>query len=165
MSSLAAALLVMLTVYVRADLTPVYARHLRQHALGAEDRARELAQQLEHAAAQAGVSVALLAGLASDESALDHGRSSSEGALGALQLLPRSRWGRGWLRSRTGEAGNALWGAYALRDGLRACWGSPAHALGFYRTGRCVSGPRARHTLAVARWVDDAMRSSAGGWP
>lgn len=161
--TLASVLLVMLTVFVRADLTPVYARHLRRHPLGAEGRAAVLAGQLERAAARAGVDVAVLAALAADESAFDHDRSSAEGALGALQLLPRSRWGRGWMRGcgdRPGdcEADNALWGAMALREGVRVCRGSLGHALGFYRAGRCLAGPRGRHTLAVARWVSDMMR-------
>jgi hypothetical protein len=174
MNALASALLVILTVHVRADLTPVYARHMRQHPLGAEGRAVELAEQLERAARLADVDVSLLAALAADESAVDHARTSSEGALGALQLLPASPWGKGWQeacrRARRGrrtapetevERLNAQWGAFALRDGLVACRGHRGLALGFYRSGKCVEGPRARHTLALARWLENATK--AGG--
>lgn len=161
MSPLAATILLMLTVYIGHDGRPIYAAHLRRHPLGAEGRAQQLASQLERAADLAQVEVALLAALAYHESALDHGRVSGEGAVGMLQLLPASRWGRGWLEAcerpvtiaaARCEALNAVWGAFALRDGLEAC-GSPGRAIGFYRAGKCLEGPRARRTLALARWV------------
>jgi hypothetical protein len=154
---LAATLLALLTVWHGPD--PVYARHLRRHPRGPVARAEQLAGQLTRAARRARVELPLLVALALDESAVDHEAVSPVGAVGALQLLPASPWGRGWLRARRGvtpaedEALNALWGAYALRDGLRACGGDPGRALGFYRAGRCLEGPRARHTLALARTV------------
>jgi hypothetical protein len=164
--NLAALLLVLLTVSYGPGLRPVYARHLRRHALGAEGRAEQLASQLRRAASLAGVELALLAALAVHESAVDHDRTSSAGAVGALQLLPASRWGQGFRLAcekarcshgkgsrRLEESLNIVWGAYALRDGIRACRGHAGLALGFYRSGRCVEGPRARNTLALARLV------------
>src|SRR6185436_8422017 len=164
MSALAAALLALLTVAVGPE-GPVYALHLRRHPRGPEARAEQLAGQLRRAARLAGVELGLLAALALDESALDHSARSSAGALGALQLLPASPWGRGWLRACSSanrshgkaptslvEELNAHWGALALRDGLTACR-TEGRAVGFYRTGKCVEGPRARHTLALARVV------------
>jgi hypothetical protein len=157
-SPLAATILLLLTVHLGQGLRPVYAAHLRRHPLGAELRAEQLAVRLTRAAEAAQVEVALLAALAYDESHLDSTRVSSEGALGMLQLLPTSRWGRAWLEAcgqqlDRCEALNAVWGAYALRDGLKACRGRLGHAVGFYRTGKCVEGPRARRTLALAHWV------------
>jgi len=166
MSALASVVLVLLTVSYGPGLRPVYAPHLRRHELGAERRAEQLASQLRRAASLAGVELALLTALAVHESALDHGRRSSAGAVGALQLLPASPWGRGFRHAcktgpRSHEKGsrsheewlNVLWGAYALRDGIRACRGHTGLGLGFYRSGKCVEGPRARNTLELARLV------------
>lgn len=171
MSPLAAALLALLTVSW-AGPRPIYAKHLRRHAHGPEARAEQLAGQLRRAARAAGVELPLLAALAVDESAVDHAARSSVGALGALQLLPASPWGKGWQeacrRARRGrrtapatevEQLNAQWGAFALRDGLVACRGHRGLALGFYRSGKCVEGPRARHTLALAQWVRSRLES------
>jgi hypothetical protein len=176
MTALAATLLVLLTVSWGPGLRPVYAPHLRQHPSGPERRAEELAGQLRRAAHAARVELPLLVALAYHESALDHGARSRVGALGALQLLPSSPWGRGWLRAcgkgpRAAEKGprrrveelNAHWGAIALRDGLRACRGAPGMAVGFYRTGRCVEGPKARNTIALARVVRVRLTSPKMG--
>jgi len=167
MTTLTATLLAMLTVSWGPGLEPVYARHLRSHPRGPQARAAQLAGQLTRAARKARVELPLLVALAYDESAFDHAAVSSVGAVGALQLLPQSPWGRAWQRARRApgvsppeaEALNAEWGARALADGLRACGGLPGMALGFYRAGRCVQGPRARHTLGLARLV----RARLGG--
>lgn len=159
-------ILTLLTINWGPGLTPVYAKHLRNHPDGADARAEELADQLRRAAMRAGVDLALLTALAYTESALDHGRRSVAGAAGALQLLPSSRWGRaarlaaraaggpgGGRAQSVAERLNVLWGAYALADGLMACDGYPTLATGFYRAGRCLSGPRGRLTVALARVI------------
>jgi hypothetical protein len=179
MTPLASTLLYMHVVWVTGALEPVYAAHLRRHELGPELRAEQLAEDLVVAAELAGVPLALLAALEHDESGGDHSRVSSEGALGRMQLNPASRWGRAWLKecpggafpnstgrvrrdvaprgvsldSTTCEALNVLWGAYALRDAIEACGGDAHRALGFYRSGRCVAGPRGAETLELAEWL------------
>lgn len=166
MSPLAAAIALMLTWYVTRDLAPVYAVQLRRAPLGAEARAAELADELEAAAAAAGVDFELLAAIELDESGFDALRVGAVGELGGMQLLPESRWGRGWLREceQIGlalgysswwacEPSNVRWGAYALRAALDECGGDEHAALGFYRTGKCVRGPRGALTLEVAEWL------------
>jgi hypothetical protein len=59
-----------------------------------------------------------------------------------------------------------IWGAYALRDALDECGGNELLALGFYRSGGCVVGPRALETAARAqevRWhlFNHAVREGA----
>ena len=168
MSQLAALILTLLTVYEGRQT--VYAAHLRRHELGAVARAEQLAGQLLEASRTVGVDLALLTALAEHESAFDHGAESLESALGMLQLNPRSRWGRAWLaecrsgdltRSRC-EALNVLWGAYALRDALEACEGDAVRAVGFYRAGRCVDGPRGRRTVQHAEGVRRELQASRG---
>jgi hypothetical protein len=179
MTQLAATILFMLTVYVGRDYRPVYLQHLRETELGPELGAQELAERYLDAADRAGVDVADLYALGHDESGQNPRRVSPAGALGRLQLLPASRWGRGWLREcaprnrhdgerfrvgfpaeldlraerKTCEGSNVLWGAYALRDALVACCGVLVLAYGFYRTGKCVAGPRSRRTAKLADWV------------
>lgn len=141
----------------------VYAPHLRQHELGAELRAEQLAEQARDAAELAGVRLPLFVALLDDESHFNHAALSDEEAFGATQLLPTSRWGRACIAdtraaARVGidaaEQLNMQWGALALRDALDACDGDAVRAIGFYRTGRCVDGPRARATAERAFWVE-----------
>lgn len=166
MTPLASTLLYMHVVWVTPALEPVYTVQLRGDALGAEQRAAELARELELAAELAGVPLELLAAVEIDESDLDPLRVGAVGELGGMQLHPLSRWGRGWLaeceRANAArgtsswwacEASNVLWGAYALRDALAACGGDEWAALGFYRSGRCVRGPRGAATLELAEWL------------
>lgn len=132
------------------------------------ERAHELAEQHQVAAELAGVSVADLVGLDLDESNMDHHARGQAGERGAMQLLPASPWGRAWLREASGywaltgdvlvgERLNVLWGAYTLADGLKVCRGSLVHAYGFYRTGKCVAGPRSKRTAKRAEWVRERL--------
>lgn len=149
-----------LAILALLSLSPgVYAPALRGHELGAQARAAQLAHHLDEAARVAHVDVALLTALAFHESGLDHAAVSHRGALGMLQLNPRAPWGSAYVREcrRSPDACellNARWGAWALRDALQSC-GSTVRALGAYRTGRCVAGPRAHATQRLAwaiRW-------------
>jgi hypothetical protein len=170
MTPLALTLLYMRVVWVTPALEPVYAQHYRDHEHGAELRALEQAEQLELAAELAGVPLELLAAVREDESHFDDGLVGAAGELGGMQLLPGTPWWRGWLRdpgciprawlSRAElvwlpacESANVLWGAYALRDALVACGWDQHAALGFYRSGRCVRGPRGAATLELAEWL------------
>lgn len=167
MTSLAATLLYMHVVWVTPTLEPVYARHFREDELGAELRALEQAEQLELAADLAGVPLELLTAVMHDESGLNAALIGAAGELGPAQLLPGTPWWRGWREACRGEvdgkltapspgtcqAANVRWGAYALRDALDACGGDEWAALGFYRAGRCVRGPRGAATLELAEWL------------
>lgn len=159
--ALAATVLYMHVIWVTPALAPVYARHFREAEFGAERRALEQAEQLALAAELAGVSLALLAAVREDESHFDDDLVGDAGELGGMQLLPGTRWWRGWLNdcwsagdlhSRCDDL-NVLWGAYALRAALDACGGDEHAALGRYRSGRCVRGPRGQHTLELAEWI------------
>lgn len=137
----------------------VYAPHLRGHELGAHTRAEQLAHQFDETARITHVDVALLVAIAYHESSLDHDTKPQPLGLGIMQLNPRARWGKVWQREckRAPDACellNVRWGAWALRDAIQAC-GSTVRALGMYRTGRCVAGPRAHATQRLAwaiRW-------------
>jgi Transglycosylase SLT domain len=160
MTALAVVLLGLLTVW-EGPGEVVYVRHLREHALGAEARAEQIATTLRTAAHTQGVPVELFVALAVLESGLDAEAESRKGALGLLQLNPRSRWGRAWVADCDAFQGlcgprNAHWGAVALRDALAEC-GSEGAAVGFYRTGRCVTGPRARQVLALRARIRAAV--------
>lgn len=185
MTPLALTLLYMSVVWVTPALEPVYARHFREDALGAELRALELAEQVEFAAVTARVPVALLAAVLEDESGFNAQAFGARGELGPAQLLPGTPWFRGWfaecaqmparpdpspVNSRPSfwawkcagcqapcEAANVLWGAYALRESINACGGDEHLALGRYRTGRCVAGPRGAATLELAQWLGSML--------
>lgn len=165
MNPLALTLLYMRVVWVTPALVPVYAEHYRDDELGAELRALEQAEQLELAAELAGVPLALLTAVREDETHFDDDLVGAAGERGGMQLLPGTPWWRGWVRACAGnpwgrglpdrecEAQNVVWGAYALRVALEMCGGDEHQALGFYRTGRCVAGPRGAETLELAEWL------------
>jgi len=156
MSNLVAIILSLLTIH-EAERITVYAKHLRNHPLGPIARSEQLAKHLSAASLLSGIRVELLTALAFHESALNHNAVSPSSARGLLQLNPRSSWGKSWrseCQSYKSESRceflNVLWGAYALRDALFACNGNEVQAIGFYRTGRCINGPRSRSTSRLS---------------
>jgi hypothetical protein len=162
------AVILELMIVFRGQAT-VYARHMRTHPSGVEARATTLGAQLEWGALLADVELVALTALVHDESAMDHARVSPVGAFGAAQLMPHGRYARGYradvrrLGPSEAEASNIVWGAYALREGLTACGGSLPHAYGFYRTGHCRAGPRARHTMRLRAWIQARMQAEEAG--
>lgn len=170
MTALVTTILAMLTVFNDGP-APVYAYHLRMAHGGPEARAEDLAWQLEEASTLAGVDLALLTALAYHESAFDHGAVATVmddkprvAGEGFMQLNPQSRWGRSWRKDCTNahifgpDAGvcedlNVQWGALALRDALTFCKGDVTKAIGFYRTGKCVAGPKGQATVRLSWWI------------
>lgn len=151
------AVILALLVVTQTPTQTVYAPHAARHPNGAQGYATEVAEHLHAAAKLHDVDVALLAALAYYESAFDRRARSRVGALGMLQLMPQFRWGRAWradcrILPSECDALNVAYGAAALRDGIQVC-GSHVRAVGRYRTGRCVAGPRARATVVLAQQV------------
>lgn len=129
-----------------------------------QDRALEMASHFEEAARITHQPVERLVAVAFYESTLRPGAVARDEhgvaiARGTMQLNIHSRWGKAWLREckqapDACELLNIRWGAWALRDAMQSC-GSAVRAIGMYRTGRCVDGPRARRTVALSwalRW-------------
>jgi hypothetical protein len=153
MQALVAAILAVVTIASTPNGTPVYAPHFRDAAGGAEHRAEELASTFLFAEQVYGVDAYLLAALAFRESSLNAGAVGAQGEFSILQLHPRSRWGRAANTLCKGEASSCervavLEAARLLALGTKEC-GGEAVAVGFYRTGRCTSGPGAERVLAV----------------
>ena len=93
--------------------------------------------------------------LAWSESGFDGARVGAIGELGIMRLHPRTLIGRAYRRYHgTGQADrdrlSIFLGADALRHGYIVCR-HLAPAIGWYKSGRCRSGPAARNVVAV-RW-------------
>ena len=159
MQALVAAILAVVTIASTPDGTPVYAAHFRDAAGGAEHRAEELASTFFFAEQVYGIDAYLLAALAFRESSLNAAAVGAQGEFSILQLHPRSRWGRAahtLCQGSSCERIAVLEAARLLALGMKEC-GGEAVAVGFYRTGRCTSGPGAERVLAVrARMLSHA---------
>ncbi|MEM9189357.1 MAG: transglycosylase SLT domain-containing protein [Myxococcota bacterium] len=147
-TELSQALLQQLTVHVRADGTPVFARHCRNGPVDCEARVKVFAQLIEGAANDHGIDPFLLAALAVRESSLNPGAVGAQGEAGILQLHPRGA-GRG-MRYVEDEAHReacqaridacqgpvVVRAAETLSASIDRC-GSVRSALGRYASGRC----------------------------
>lgn len=160
--SLAALILSLSVVWVGTG-GPVYSRALRSHELGAVGRAEQLAGYHERAARAAGVRPEVLAVLVYFESSYRPSAVHAvTGAFGLGALHPRSRWAEG-LRAAceaspaSCEEASVQWAARALAHGIAHC-GTEAKGVGFYRSGRCVAGPRARLVMRTAARFCDVPR-------
>ncbi len=156
--SLTAAVLYLATVWVGPG-GAVYAKPLRQHELGAVGRAGELARYIERAATSERVNPWLLLALVYLESSF---RTSavhpSTGAAGLGQLNPRGKHAVRLMAACSAlpsycEALSVSVAASALLEGLQTCAGTLA-GVGYYRTGRCVVGPRARYAVRLAERLE-----------
>jgi hypothetical protein len=155
--SITAAILALSTIFVGAH-GPVHSKALREHALGAVERAEQLAAYVHAAARDAGVDAALLTVLLYLESSFRaHAVHPETGAYGLGALHPRSVWARalqgGCARSpSTCEQMSVVWSARALARGIQGC-GGELEGVGWYRSGRCVAGPRARFAMRLRERV------------
>lgn len=126
--------------------------HARRYPGGVEARAAELAEHFDQAAQTYQLDARLLVALAHSESGLDGTRVGAMGELGLMQLMPNTPAGRAYAAVRgpqTVRDGVAiLLGAEALRHGLTVC-GSEAEAVGWYKSGRCIAGPKVHYVLAL----------------
>lgn len=116
-------------------------------------RAERLADVFVRSAAQEAVSAPVLVALAMHESGFDMAAKSPVGALGMLQLMPRL-WGR-----HASEEKHVLMGARVLKMYERKCR-TTLMALGAYRSGRCVAGPKAKATMSLAKRIKWQMDRS-----
>jgi len=153
-----AIILSLLTVHT-APSGPIYARHIRNHPLGAELYVESVVHWAEDAALVHEVDPYLLIALVVSESALnDRAVEPRTGAAGLMQLMPGSRWQRAVERDCKGATRSAcaaaqlLRGAEALRHALDACGGDEWAAIGLYRTGSCLRGPRGLKVIELA-WL------------
>jgi soluble lytic murein transglycosylase-like protein len=150
---LSALILAMTTVFVGSRVHHV--AHMRPEP---EARARELAAGLEDASARAGVPLGLLVALAWSESGFNSRLVGQVGEVSFMQLHPAG-CGRHYPRHCRGvssapcDALAAYLGAVALRLAWERCgtWGM---AVGAYKSGRCIEGPRARQVLRVWAWLE-----------
>jgi hypothetical protein len=151
--NVALAILLLSTIWVGA-LGPVYNKALRLHALGAERRAEQLAGYVHAGARDTGVDEGLLTVLLYLESGFRaEAVNARVGAFGLGALHPRSRWARGLhegcARSpSTCEQLSVVWSARALARGIRDC-GGEVEGVGWYRSGRCIAGPRSRLAMRL----------------
>ena len=147
MDTLIAAILSLLTLPCGQHVA-----HARRYDGGAHAYAAMLAEHTAQAAQTYEVDPLLLVALADSESGLDGTRVGELGEVGLLQFMPRGAPGRAYRLARGSQAERdglaLLLGAEALRHGLRAC-GSEARAVGWFKSGRCVAGPKARWVLAL----------------
>jgi hypothetical protein len=151
-SPLAAAIL---TISLLPNGAPV--RVFREHPLGAEGRATELAELFAEAGAAHNLDPYLLTALAWSESRFDSSQVGRVGERGLMQLHPRYVHGRTFARFRGSSHDrdrlSIFLGADALRHGLEACGERRVrYAIGWYKSGRCIAGPAAAQVmLARAR--------------
>ncbi len=128
----------------------------RVHPLGAVGRAEQLAAYFADAAKATGIDPFLLTALGYAETRFDGARIGGVGERGIMQLHPRYTLGKRYAAESRGlpqdqkDRLSIFLGADALRHGLKVC-GRRAHAIGFYRSGRCVAGPGARNVYAIKR--------------
>lgn len=119
---------------------------------GAEVYAYRLEQHFEQAGKTYDQDPFLLAALAASESGLDGTRVGPMGEVSLMQFMPGSRAGRAYLATKGPQSvrdGVAiLLGAEALRHGLLVC-GNETAAVGWYKSGRCLEGPKARAVVAL----------------
>lgn len=124
----------------------------RAHELGPEGRAEQLAGFITEASSAYRVDPSVLAALAWEESRFDGTRIGKARERSIMQLHPRWPLGKAYNRFRGTQAErdrfSLFLGAEGLRHGLKICHTLPA-ALGWYRSGRCVAGPRARQVMIV----------------
>lgn len=153
-----AIILYMWTVYVGAQ--PVYIQHARTNP---EERAYVLEEAFKNAGEHPWFPVYvharhLLLAVAWSESALDGSRVGDAGELGIMQLHPRSMAGRKYAKqcpvpSRRCDALSIALGANELAKGYRACGYDWGKAVGYYKSGKCIEGPRARDVIALWDWM------------
>ncbi len=126
--------------------------HARHYEGGADRKADALAENVEQAALTYEIDPLLLVALAYSESGLDGERIGVLGEVSMMQFLPHTAAGREYARLRGSQAERdgvaILLGAEALRHGMQVC-GSEAAAIGWYKSGRCTVGPRARAVIAL----------------
>ena len=131
----------------------------RNHELGPEGRATELATYFVDAARESHIDVFTLTAIAWSETNFDSSRVGKIGERSIMQLHPRTAAGRlyiramrrGWPRADLDVLAINL-GSDAYRHGLEVCgFNRPRYALGFYRSGRCVAGPAVQRVM-VARY-------------
>lgn len=119
------------------------------------ERAYELARHFDTAANAYAVDRAQLVALSYHESTFRKAARSARGAVGVMQLLPRF-WGR-----QATEEQHILRAAGVLKLYERKCR-TTLRALGAYRSGRCVAGPRARATWLQAKHIRAWMAAPRG---
>jgi len=131
----------------------------RNHPLGAEGRANQLAGFFVEAAEDNNVEVWSLAAVAYTETRFDGTRIGRIGEVGMMQSNPRYAAGIVYIKARrNGWPQDALdvlsihLGADALRNGLETCGEMrPRYAIGYYKSGGCRVGPAVRHVMQT-RW-------------
>jgi hypothetical protein len=128
---------------------------------GAKAYAAELEQHVTQAARTYDEDPFLVLAVAHSESGLDGTRVGPMGEVGLMQLMPHSQRGRAYLDAqgpqsvRDGVA--LLLGAEALHQGRLVC-GNEAAAVGWYKSGRCIVGPKVRAVIALR----DRLRAGGG---
>lgn len=127
-------------------------QHARHYPGGVDAKAAALAEHIDQAAQIYDLDPYLLVALAYSESGLDGTRVGPLGEVSLMQLLPHSRAGREYTHAKGNQAerdGLAVFlGAEALHQGVMVC-GNELSALAWYKSGRCLPGPKARFVLAL----------------
>ena len=167
------AVLQKLTVWTRpADDSQIYARYCRQLTYGCEKEISVLVDYIFDVSIQAGFDPWLLAAIAWHESRFNPFAESSEGAVGLVQILRRSRWSQGlqfvrqrWYRQQCRrEFGSCQRpiverAVYWLKRSIEHC-GSVHDGLRMYNSGRC-NGPRRYPRAVFAAMADITNRAKA----
>lgn len=142
--------------------TPIYSQAL---GLDPVARAHKLSDGITDAANSWGVKPSVYASLVFHESGFWVNARSKRGALGLAQLMPATRIGREWRRLCVYRPQDCndwwnLWnGAKALSQFQRKCR-FIAPALGAYRRGDCVVGPRTHQVLDTHRWIERCIAAN-----
>lgn len=145
------------------------ATHIANHPMGEEVRASEIAGYFTKAAKAHRLRLSALVAMGKHEGYFDSSAKSRVGALGMLRLHPRWKWGKGWrqecqkeawrMTDEACEAAHVMWAAKALRESLDRC-GNYTAAIGAYRSGHCIEGPKSQATMRLARRIEAQLRST-----
>lgn len=130
-----------------------YIAHCRNAPEGCQNRVTEYVAWAVDAAQAHDLDPRLILAVAIRESGMDPAATGSHGEHGVYQLHPRGAGARALRMCRAGAYPLGYCRTYVaaqeLSRGLSTCDGSLEQALGYYNSGKCISGRYARKVLAI----------------
>lgn len=131
--------------------------HFKRHAYGPEGRSLELSEFIQEASLRTGVDAFTLAALAYTETRFNSRVLGARREASIMQFMPLSPPGKTYWRGvaqgmkQTELDKLAMFlGAEHLARGIKKC-GNQKRAVGWYKSGRCCSGPAVVRVFKIRR--------------